>query len=163
MQGFTFHKGFFKAGGEKCRNFVEALNPATMTESGKKRILLVDDHIDTINAVRVLLERRGYEVETANTVTAAKAVFYSGDFDLLISDIGLPDGTGHELLNHITSDRPIRAIALSGYGTDQDIKNSREAGFADHLTKPFNFKHLHEVIERLLNDLPVAVGGTLHL
>src|SRR5688500_19194744 len=100
----------FNWSGEKCCNFVPALNPATMTESGKKRILLVDDHIDTINAVRVLLERRGYEVETANTVTDAKAVFYGGDFDLLISDIGLPDGTGHQLLNEINLDRPIRAI-----------------------------------------------------
>jgi DNA-binding response OmpR family regulator len=134
-----------------------------MTELAKKRILLVDDHIDTINAVRVLLERRGYEVETAHCVSDAKSVYYGGNFDLLISDIGLPDGTGHELLTTINLSRPIRAIALSGYGTDQDILNSREAGFADHLTKPFNFKHLHEVIERVLNDLPVAAGGALHI
>jgi CheY-like chemotaxis protein len=134
-----------------------------MTELAKKRILLVDDHIDTINAVRVLLERRGYEVETAHNVTDAKAIYFGSNFDLLISDIGLPDGTGHELLSHINLDRPVRAIALSGYGTDQDILNSREAGFSHHLTKPFNFKYLHEVIERVLNDLPIAAGGTLQL
>lgn len=133
-----------------------------MSELSKKRILLVDDHIDTINAVRVLLERRGYDVETAHSVSDAKTTYFKGSFDLLISDIGLPDGTGHQLLSEINTSRPIRAIALSGYGTDQDILNSREAGFADHLTKPFNFKHLHEVIERVLNDLPVAAGGTLH-
>ncbi len=134
-----------------------------MSELAKKRILLVDDHIDTINAVRVLLERRGYEVETANSVSDAKAVFNSGTFDLLISDIGLPDGTGHQLLSDINLDRPIRAIALSGYGTDQDKLKSHEAGFSEHLTKPFNFKHLHEVIERVLNDLPIASGGPLHV
>lgn len=134
-----------------------------MAELAKKRILLVDDHLDTITAVRVLLERRGYEVETANSVSDAKAVFNSKYFDLLISDIGLPDGTGHELLFEIGVDRPVRAIALSGYGTDQDILKSREAGFSDHLTKPFNFKHLHEVIERVLNDLPVAAGGRIQV
>ena len=134
-----------------------------MAELAKKRILLVDDHLDTITAVRVLLERRGYEVETANSVSDAKAMFNSNYFDLLISDIGLPDGTGHELLFEIALGRPIRAIALSGYGTDQDILKSREAGFSDHLTKPFNFKHLHEVIERVLNDLPVAAGGRVQV
>jgi CheY-like chemotaxis protein len=134
-----------------------------MTELQRKRILLVDDHIDTINAVRVLLERRGYEVATANSVSDAKSIYHNGSFDLLISDIGLPDGTGHELLTEINLERPVRAIALSGYGTDQDIRNSREAGFSDHLTKPFNFKHLHEVIEKVLNDLPMAAGGPLNL
>ena len=132
-----------------------------MTILGKKRILLVDDHVDTINAVRVLLERRGYEVSIAHNVCDAKKAFDQGEFDLLISDIGLPDGTGHELLIELIADHPVRAIAMSGYGTDQDIRNSREAGFADHLTKPFNFKHLHETIERVLNDLPVASGGVL--
>lgn len=127
------------------------------------RILLVDDHRDTIAAVRVLLERRGYEVATAHSVSDAKELFNSQPFDLLISDIGLPDGTGHELLSQLVSTRPIRAIALSGYGTDQDIRNSREAGFAEHLTKPFNFKHLQQVIEQVINDLPVAAGGTLDI
>lgn len=132
-----------------------------MTILGKKRILLVDDHVDTINAVRVLLERRGYEVATAHSVSDARKAFDTSEFDLLISDIGLPDGTGHELLMGLIAEHPVRAIAMSGYGTDQDIRNSREAGFAHHLTKPFNFKHLHETIERVLNDLPVASGGAL--
>jgi PAS domain S-box-containing protein len=115
------------------------------------RILLVDDHADTSKVMKVLLERRGYSVTTAADVASALEAATTQKFDLLISDIGLPDGSGHDLMRMLV-ERGIRlkAIALSGFGMEEDIRRSREVGFIEHLTKPVNFGKLHEMIERLL-------------
>ena len=116
------------------------------------RILLVDDHEDTTRAMRRLLERLGYAVRTAHSVgTALAAVSDAGPFDLLISDIGLPDGSGIDLLHHLTANgaRPIKAIALSGFGMEEDVIRSKAAGFHDHLTKPINFHRLETAIKQL--------------
>lgn len=127
-----------------------ALTSETVTASGKKKILLVDDHIDTGNALRMLLERRGYEVSTASSVESAFGLAIGSDFNLLISDIGLPDGTGHDLIQKISSVQPVKAIALSGFGTDQDIQKSKDAGFIAHFTKPFSFPQLEKMIKEIL-------------
>jgi CheY-like chemotaxis protein len=111
------------------------------------RILLVDDHEDTTRAMRRLLERLGYAVRTAHSVgTALAAVSDAGPFDLLISDIGLPDGSGLELIRHLKAMRPVTGIALSGFGMEDDVRKSKEAGFYEHLTKPVNFQRLHALI-----------------
>lgn len=120
-------------------------------------ILLVDDHIDTSLALKLLLERRGYEVTTANTVESGleairKRTANGSDFDVVISDIGLPDGSGLDLMAQLKRQSPTaKAIALSGFGSDEDIRRSKEAGFAEHLTKPFSFQKLEEVVRRLLS------------
>ncbi len=73
------------------------------------------------------------------------------DFDLLLSDLGLPDGSGLDLMRRVLADHPqARGIALSGYGMDEDIARSREAGFAEHLTKPINFERLEAVIAQVM-------------
>jgi two-component system, chemotaxis family, CheB/CheR fusion protein len=120
-------------------------------------ILLVDDHIDTSLALKLLLERRGYAVTTATTVESGleavrKRRALGETFNVVISDIGLPDGSGLDLVAQLKAQDPaLKAIALSGFGTDEDIRRSKEAGFAEHLTKPFSFQKLEEVVRRLLS------------
>ena len=72
------------------------------------------------------------------------------DFDLLISDIGLPDRSGYDLMREVRSSRRLPGIALSGFGTEQDVNESRAAGFSEHLTKPINFEQLEKAIQNLL-------------
>ena len=113
------------------------------------RILLVDDHADTLRAMKLLLGRRGFLVEAADTMTSALEIAGRERFDLLISDLGLPDGTGFELMEAIKQLQPIRGIALSGFGMERDVQQSRAAGFDEHLTKPVNLQRLEAVIQRL--------------
>jgi CheY-like chemotaxis protein len=101
--------------------------------------------------MRTLLERRGYHVVTAATMQGGIDAARAEQFDFLISDIGLPDGTGLEMMQQIRSlGIELRGIALSGFGMEDDVRRSREAGFLDHLTKPVSFQKLQELIERLL-------------
>lgn len=110
------------------------------------RILLVDDHEDTAKAIRRLLEREGYAITLAFNVSDALGEFGRNEFDLLISDIGLPDGSGLELMRQIRQQKQLRGIALSGFGMEEDIRKSKEAGFTEHLIKPINFQKLQDVI-----------------
>jgi CheY-like chemotaxis protein len=101
--------------------------------------------------MKVLLERRGYKVSTAATMQAGIDEARNGTFDLLISDIGLPDGSGLDLMATLMREGvPIRGIALSGFGMEEDIRRSKEVGFTEHLTKPISFQKLQEIIERLM-------------
>ncbi|HEY8667472.1 MAG TPA: PAS domain S-box protein [Tepidisphaeraceae bacterium] len=110
------------------------------------RILLVEDHGDTREVMGRLLGSFGFVVTTAGSVREALALAERETFDLLVSDIGLPDGSGMEIMRHLKANQQIKGIALSGYGQDFDLRNSREAGFEQHLTKPVNFKILREAI-----------------
>jgi len=114
------------------------------------RILIVDDHADTSRVMQLLLERRGYQIRTAASVSTALEAADEGEYDLLISDIGLPDGSGLDLMRKLSKrNKPLVGVALSGFGMEDDIQKSIEAGFAEHLTKPVNFKQLQDVIQRL--------------
>jgi PAS domain S-box-containing protein len=112
------------------------------------RILLVDDHRDTAESLAMLLRQRGFEVVVAYSMASALEKASSG-FDLLISDLGLPDGSGRELAERLAAGGPIRAIALSGYGAEADVAASRAAGFRAHLVKPVEPARLLRVIERV--------------
>ncbi|MDB5033947.1 MAG: domain S-box [Chlorobi bacterium] len=116
----------------------------------KKRILIVDDHKDTNMVMRLLLERRGYDVLAAGTMNEALEIASNNQFDLLVSDIGLPDGSGLELIRLLRERGPVKAVALSGFGMEGDVQKSLEAGFSEHLTKPVTFQKLQEIIDRLL-------------
>jgi CheY-like chemotaxis protein len=109
------------------------------------RVLLVDDHEDTRFALRRLLH--GHDVRTAGCVSEAleEAALY--DFDLLISDIGLPDGSGLELMQQLRARYNMKGIALSGYGMDEDVRRSLDAGFCAHLTKPIAAEALYAAID----------------
>jgi PAS domain S-box-containing protein len=113
------------------------------------KILLVEDHPDTANAMARLLGGFGCQVRTANSIAAALEDAQSHKFDLLVSDLGLPDGSGLDLMRQLLSNQAVKGIALSGFGMDEDVRKSREAGFAVHLTKPVNLKELKETIEQV--------------
>ena len=115
-------------------------------DTPRLRILLVDDHHDTLKAMSRLLRHRKHSVTTADSVTAALAAAQGEPFDVLISDIGLPDGTGLDLMRELLKRRSIRGIALTGYGMESDIRETREAGYAAHLTKPVNFEQLEKAL-----------------
>jgi two-component system, chemotaxis family, CheB/CheR fusion protein len=112
-------------------------------------ILLVEDHVDTAAAMADLLRDLGYEVTVAGTVAAglASAARLDGRVDLVLSDLGLPDGTGLELMAEIHQRYGVKGIALSGYGMEEDVRRSLEAGFDRHLTKPINLQALQTAIE----------------
>jgi PAS domain S-box-containing protein len=114
------------------------------------RILLVDDNADTVRYLATVLRRRGHEVVTADCVAAARAAFdqATAPFDLLLSDIELPDGDGLYLMRELRAQGLIRGIAMSGFGAEEDRRQSREAGFFDHLTKPVDMSRLEAVILR---------------
>jgi PAS domain S-box-containing protein len=113
------------------------------------KILLVEDDGPTLKIMTRLLGRAPYVVKTANTFATALATATSGDFDLIISDIGLPDGSGLDLMRQIRDRYAARGIALSGYGMEEDIRKSREAGFLAHLTKPVDFHKLQVTIQQI--------------
>jgi two-component system CheB/CheR fusion protein len=126
---------------------------------GPLRLLLVEDHPDTAEAMAELLRALGHDVRVAMTVAAgldaADAEIGSGaGIDLVISDLGLPDGTGMDLMRELVSRYGLRGIALSGYGTEDDVRRSLEAGFLRHLTKPVNFKALEAVIHETAGARP---------
>jgi len=118
----------------------------------KRCILVVEDHDDTLRSMKMLLKRLGFEVLAAENMTDALRIAEEQHFDILLSDIGLPDGTGLELLKRLRAKRNIKALALSGFGMDEDIERSQEAGFADHLTKPVSIDRLQAAIAQLEND-----------
>jgi CheY-like chemotaxis protein len=123
------------------------------------RILLVEDDRTTLQVMLRLL-RRQHEVKTAETLASALEVGTRQDYDLIISDISLPDGTGLELMRRLRARRPVKGIALSGLGTDEDLRRSREAGFVAHLTKPVDFPRLEALIQKVA---AMAEGADLDL
>ena len=116
-----------------------------------KRVLLVDDHEDTCLGMQRLLNRRGYRVVVAHSVAEGLAKADTEErFDLLISDLGLPDGSGCDLMDTLRARGGPPGIALSGYGMESDIDKTRQAGFSEHLIKPVAIDRLEEAMQRLL-------------
>jgi CheY-like chemotaxis protein len=123
------------------------LEPATA--SLRTRVLLVEDHKDARECLTRLLDQLGYRVNAACDAQTAVDMSTSAEFDLLITDIGLPDHDGWKLLGMIRERLPqIQAIALSAYDMEQDLANSRAAGFLDHLVKPIRFQTLERAIQK---------------
>jgi len=120
------------------------------TMAGKGNLLLVEDHQDSARALAGLLETRGYKVDSAPTVAAALEALEREEFDLLICDLGLPDASGIDLIKEIRRTKTTPAIALTGFGMQQDIERAQQAGFNSHLTKPVNLRKLEVIIRRLL-------------
>ncbi len=113
------------------------------------RVLLVEDNKDTLRYLAIVLRKRGYQVVTADCVTAALLALKEAEapFDLLLSDIELPDGDGLQLMREIKASEPMAGIAMSGFGAEEDLRQSREAGFFDHLTKPIDLNRLEHAIQ----------------
>lgn len=128
-----------------------AVSPGETASVKCMRILLVEDHADTARVLVRLLKRFGHEPTVVSTVAGGLGALRSQKFDLLISDIGLPDGSGYDLMRQSAGMRP-PAIALSGFGMEDDMSRSKEVGFVDHLTKPVDAGLLERTI--------LLVGGT---
>lgn len=113
------------------------------------RVIVVEDHADTAEGVRKFLSRIGYKVYVAPDVASARALAKAVEFDLLLSDLQLPDGTGWELLTELNQSEsgPIRALAMSGFNTDADIARSKRVGFLDHIAKPLSVERLSAALE----------------
>jgi hypothetical protein len=115
---------------------------------GKVLILIVEDHTDTRVVLTSLLGRSGYRIISANRVREATELLEKMHFDILLSDIGLPDGDGLEVVRKAKALQPhIRAIALTARGTEKDYDLGRDAGFDYYLTKPFDLHELRLVLE----------------
>ena len=115
------------------------------------RILLIEDNPDTLRYVALLLRKRGHVVSTAQDFHTARDFATSAVFDLIISDIELPDGSGLEIIRELNQFRPTPAIALTGFGSVDDVMLCRDAGFAEHLTKPIDVREL---------DAAICAGGS---
>jgi CheY-like chemotaxis protein len=113
------------------------------------RILLVEDHGDTLQALSRLLTHFGHEISVADGAQSALKIINSKDFDVVLSDIGLPDGSGYDVISEAKRRQPIKAVALTGFGTDEDIRRGKEAGFDFHLVKPVDFHELRTVLNQV--------------
>jgi signal transduction histidine kinase len=123
-----------------------------VTDSARQalKILLVDDHHDTCAALEKLLARRGHLVAVSHDVRSAMEAAVRNKFDLLISDIALPDGTGMDLMMQLRAIANVPGIAISGFGNNGDIERSLHAGFSEHLIKPIKLDNLEAAIDRTL-------------
>jgi PAS domain S-box-containing protein len=128
-------------------------------QGGTWRILLVEDHQDTARAMNRVLLRLGYDVTVAHSVSEAQALAGEQEFDLLLSDLGLPDGTGLDLVRAVLARRHIPAVALTGYGMEEDVARCREAGFKAHLTKPVNFQKLQATLREVIAEAKGAAAA----
>lgn len=129
-----------------------ALAPSTAVASahpGALRLLVVEDHPNTLDVLARLLRRAGHTVVTATSVATALAQADAQTFDLVISDIGLPDGSGNDLMAELRDRFGWRGIALTGYGMEEDERRAYQSGFAAHLTKPVDFAQLKRVLQQV--------------
>ncbi|HON65548.1 MAG TPA: PAS domain S-box protein [Phycisphaerae bacterium] len=126
---------------------------AAATSSPSRRILVVEDHGDTAEMIQRILESEGHQVATAGDVATAARLIDEQRFDLLLSDLGLPDGSGLDLIRRVRSaGHMMPAIALSGYGQEQDLQQTRQAGFTSHLVKPVDMDRLLAAVEANLSQ-----------
>lgn len=114
-------------------------------------VLLVEDHRDTATMMSRFLRRCGYQVTVADSVASALKTADTEHFDVVVSDIGLPDGSGLDLMRQLIARHSLRGIALSGFGMEEDLRRSKEAGFLEHLVKPINVQQLEDALKRVVN------------
>jgi signal transduction histidine kinase/ActR/RegA family two-component response regulator len=123
--------------------------PTAAPVAPSARILLVEDHVDTGRVLARLLRNSGYAVEHAVTAAEAFERFERERFDVVVSDLGLPDESGVDLMRRLKARRrEVIGICLSGYGMEDDLATCREVGFAEHLTKPVDLQRLRAAIAR---------------
>ena len=120
------------------------------------RIFVIENHPDTLEYMQMYLEMLGHTVQSADSMTKGLAALPEADCDVLISDIGLPDGDGWMLMRHLQLPRPIYAIAMSGFGMGADQLRSQEAGFRHHLLKPIKPEELDAALEEAARERAAA-------
>lgn len=135
---------------------IDGLQPSPLGKARRQslRVLLVEDHPDTAEQLTRLLKRAGHQVSCAATVKEALERGRTGEFDILISDLGLPDGSGYDLMRNFAQPQHIPGIALSGFGMKEDVENSIAAGFSRHFTKPVDWQELQSEILKVAHVKP---------
>jgi PAS domain S-box-containing protein len=125
--------------------------PAAPHPAGLLTILLIEDHVDTAEVMAQLIRSLGHDVTVVGRVDDALAATQQQAFDLIVSDVGLPDGTGLDFIRAFREHSDAPAVALTGFGTDEDVRRCLSAGFTSHLTKPVNFGQLETMIENAVH------------
>ena len=119
--------------------------------SGKGlRILVVEDHADTLRVLARLLDHFGHKISVADSTQSALQFLQSNVFDVILSDIGLPDGSGYEVVSQAKQKQAVKAVALTGFDREEDIRRGKEAGFDFHLSKPVDFHELRTVLSQFI-------------
>ncbi|MBV9390497.1 MAG: response regulator [Verrucomicrobia bacterium] len=126
--------------------------PTSSRQNESLRILIVENHSDTLRYLQMYLEQLGHKIDVAKTMHEGLAAAQTADLDVLISDIGLPDGDGWELMRSAEFKHPVYAIAMSGYGMEADRAKSIKAGFKHHLLKPFLPDELNDMLEEAIRE-----------
>lgn len=152
-KGATFHVEIPLRRGVQPVRSADAAEVETAMRRGLN-ILLVEDHDDTRHLLQMILRQKGHTVEAAGTGHAALALAESAGFHLVISDLGLPDISGAELMSQLRTRYPkLRGVAVSGYGMEEDVRRSKESGFDHHLTKPVDPARLDRLIGELAREM----------
>jgi len=145
--GATFTLTLDAIGKHVEKNEVGSQGPQKSAKS--LRILLVEDHGDTRHTLSRLLTHFGHQISVAENTQTALEMVQSEKFDVVLSDIGLPDGSGYEVVSQAKRKQPIKAVAITGFGTDEDVRRGKEAGFDFHLVKPIDFHELRNVLDQV--------------
>jgi CheY-like chemotaxis protein len=114
------------------------------------RILVVEDHADTLRVLARLLDHFGHKISTADSTRSALQFLQSKDFDVVVSDIALPDGTGYDVASRAKQKQRVKAVALSAFDGEEDVRRGKEAGFDFHLSKPIDFQELRTVLDQVV-------------
>jgi CheY-like chemotaxis protein len=118
--------------------------------SGKSlRILVVEDHSETLEALSRLLSHFGHEISVADGAQNALNIMNSNEFDVVLCDIALPDGSGYDVIAEAKRKRPVKAVAISGFAATEDIERGKKAGFDFYLAKPVDFHELRSVLGKI--------------
>jgi CheY-like chemotaxis protein len=131
----------------------------SFSEPHPLRIFVVENHPDTLKYLTIYLEQMGHTVDSARTMREALEKLPSAEFQVLISDIGLPDGDGWELLQRSRLARTVYAIAMSGFGMNADFLRSKAAGYRHHMLKPFDPAELDAMLEEAGAEIGVGHAG----
>ena len=159
-QGSSFRVGLPTIAPAGAAAHPKIQTPAQPLHREGLRLLLIEDHADTRQVLTRLLRRRGYEVQSAGSAAEARTCCEGGTFDLLITDISLPDTTGYEMLKELAAAHGMHGIAMSGFGSAGDRAKGEEAGFLEYLVKPVDMDTLDGAIQRAMAAFipPVTVG-----
>jgi len=127
-------------------------NPRAEHGFARLRVLVVENHHDTRALLCLMVEALGHFVVAAETMEQALQALAHQAYDVLISDIGLPDGDGWELMRRLHGHRPAYAVALSGFSMSADCARSRQVGFRHHLVKPYGIEQLPSVLREAVRE-----------
>jgi hypothetical protein len=127
----------------------DRLTPQPLRSGKSLRILVVEDHADTLRVLARLLDHFGHKISAADSTHSALQFLQSKTFDVILSDISLPDGSGYEVVSQAKQKQAVKAVALTGFDREEDIRRGKEAGFDFHLSKPVDFHELRSVLSQV--------------